>query len=149
MTRTSNTVVTITGLAAVTAAGNNQRITVAGAALASQATAVTVAASGLSPVESAAFSSAVGNNTLTITLTCGTFAPQGNLTLSQFTITTMGTPGFNNLTGGTVTRTSGTVVTITGLTSVTAAGSGQKITVDAAALATQATAVTVAASDGG
>ncbi|GHV80811.1 hypothetical protein AGMMS49944_26020 [Spirochaetia bacterium] len=147
--RLSDTGVIITGLSAVTAAGSGQKITVDADALASQATAVTVAASRLSPVESAAFTSVVGNYTLTITLTGGTFAPQaGRLALSQFAITTPGTPGFTSLTGGTVTRTSNTVVRITGLSAVTAAGSGQKITVPAAALATQATAVTVVASGG-
>ncbi|GHU61077.1 hypothetical protein FACS189445_2670 [Spirochaetia bacterium] len=149
VTRSSNTVVTITGLAAVTAAGSGQKITVAAAALASQATSVAVVASGgvsLNPVESAAFNSAIGNHTLTITLTGGAYAAAP--ILSQFPITTPGTPGFNNLTGGTVTRLSNTVVAITGLSAVTAAGSGQKITVAAAALASQATSVAVVASGG-
>ncbi|GHV78533.1 hypothetical protein AGMMS49944_03240 [Spirochaetia bacterium] len=151
VTRLSDTTVDITGLTAVTAPGSNQKITVAAAALASQASSAAVFASGggeggLNSVEAAAFTSVVGNDTLTITLTGGTFVPQASLALSQFAITTPGTGGFANLTGGTVTRTSNTEVTITGLTPVTALGNGQKITVTAAALATQATAVTVAAS---
>jgi hypothetical protein len=105
---------------------------------------VTVVASG--PVESDAFSSVVGNHTLTITLNGGRYA--ASPALSQFTITAPGTPGFIfiNLNGGRVTRTSDTVVTITGLTPVTSNGSGQKITIAAAALATQASSATVVAS---
>jgi formylglycine-generating enzyme required for sulfatase activity len=98
----------------------------------------------ITAVESAAFTSAVGDNTLTITLTGGTYA--ASPTLSQFSISTQGTSGFTNLTGGRVTRTNDMVVTITGLMAVTSTGSGQKITVAAAAQATQAASVTVAAS---
>ncbi|GAB6391865.1 MAG: hypothetical protein MdMp014T_1238 [Treponematales bacterium] len=95
----------------------------------------------ITAVESGAFTSAVGNNKLVITLTGGTFA--ASPVIGQFTISTAGTGGFANLTGGTVTRDSATQVTITGLTAVTTAGSGQKITVAAAAQATQATSVSV------
>jgi len=92
-------------------------------------------------MESEVFSSAVGDNMLTVTLTGGTFAV--SLVIGQFTITTPGTGGFANLTGGTATRNSDTQVTITGLQAVTTAGSGQKITVAASAQATQAASVKV------
>ncbi|MDR1787882.1 MAG: leucine-rich repeat protein [Treponema sp.] len=108
--------------------------------------ALTVGEYVITAVESGEFTSAVGHNTLTITLTGGTFVTSP--TLSQFSISTAGSGGFANLTGGTVTRTSDTVVTITGLTAVTTVGSGQKITVAAAAQATQATSVSVTASTG-
>jgi hypothetical protein len=145
VTRPSDTVVTITSLTPVTSNGSGQKITVAAAALATQATFAVVAASGVGPVESDGFSSVVGNDTLTITLNGGSYDSPA---LSHFTITTPGRPGFTSLTGGTVRRTSDTVVTITGLTPVTADGSGQKITVDTAALWTQSTwmSVTVVAS---
>ncbi|GHV80812.1 hypothetical protein AGMMS49944_26030 [Spirochaetia bacterium] len=147
--RISNVQVGITGLTAVTALGSGQKITIAAAALETQATVVTVVASGghgggLNSVESEAFTSVNGDDRLTITLTGGVYAAAPIApNLSHFTITTPGTNGFTSLTGGIVTRTSDTEVIITGLGPVTAAGSGQKITVDAAALATQAAAVTV------
>ncbi|GHT20536.1 hypothetical protein AGMMS4957_07740 [Bacteroidia bacterium] len=148
VTRVSKDTVTITGLPAVTTDGSGQKITVAAAAFATQATSTAVTVVASNPVESAAFSSVVGNHKLTIKLTNGTFAPQASLSLAQFTISDLGTPGFTNLSGGTVTRVSADTVTITGLTPVRAAGSDQKITVAAAALATQSTstAVTVEAS---
>jgi hypothetical protein len=101
----------------------------------------------INPVATAPFSSAVGNNTLTITLSGGTYT--ATPALADFTITTPGTPGFTNLSGGVVTRTSDTVVTITGLTAVGTAGSGQIITVAGGAQATQATSVAVTAGGGG
>jgi hypothetical protein len=90
------------------------------------------------------FTSVTGDNTLVITLTGGTFVPSP--LISQFSISTPGTPGFSSLSGGIVTRTSDTEVTINGLTPMSGAGSGQKITVAAAAQANRATSVSVSAS---
>ncbi|GHT41817.1 hypothetical protein AGMMS49965_12230 [Bacteroidia bacterium] len=150
VTRISDTQVIITNLPAVTRAGSGQKITIADGALATQATAATatatVVASGVNPVESAPFSSVVSNDRLTITLTGGSFAPESSLSLSQFTLTTPGTPGFASPFIGTLTRISDTQVTITNLPAVTRTGSGQKITIAGTALATQAVAVTVVAS---
>jgi hypothetical protein len=95
-------------------------------------------------VVSNTFTSVTGDNTLVITLTGGTFVPSP--LISQFSISTPGTPGFSSLSGGIVTRTSDTEVTINGLTPVSGAGSGQKITVAAAAQANRATSVRVSAS---
>jgi hypothetical protein len=94
------------------------------------------------------FTSNIGSTSLTITLTGGIFAPQTARTnhVDYFSITTPGTGGFPNPlvpATATVTRTSDTEVNITGLTATTAAGSGQKLTVAGAALASQPTAVTV------
>jgi hypothetical protein len=150
LVRDSDVQVTISGLQAVTSAGSGQKLTVAAAAQATQATAVTVTASlfeQITDMESAAFSSAAGNNQLTITLTGGTFAAP--LSLGQFVITPLGSGGFASLAGGTLIRNSDVQVTISGLPAVTSAGSGQKLTVAAAAQATRATAVTVTASTAG
>jgi hypothetical protein len=145
VTRNSDTVVVISGLTLVTDAGSGQKITVAAAAQATQAASVAILAKGApTAVESSEFTSVVEDNTLTITLSGGTFV--ASPLLSHFSITTAGTDGFTTLTGGAVTRVSSTVVTITGLTAVAANGSGQKITVASAAQATQASSVTVAAS---
>ncbi|MDR1787363.1 MAG: formylglycine-generating enzyme family protein [Treponema sp.] len=146
VTRVSDTQVTISGMAAISSAGSGQKITVAAAAMAAQAAGVNVTASTvpLTPVESGAFNSVAGNNKVAITLTGGIFA--ASPTIEQFTISTRGTGGFSSLSGGVVTRISSTVVTITGLSAVTTPGSGQKISVAAAAMAIQATGGSVAAS---
>jgi len=101
-------------------------------------------AESVTPVESAEFTSAAGDDMLTITLTDGTFV--SSPAIGQFTITTPGTGGFAGLKGGTLKKDSDTQVTITGLTPVTTPGSGQKITVAAEAQAAQAAGVTVTAS---
>jgi hypothetical protein len=104
---------------------------------------------GLDAIESAEFTSVVGDDTLTITLKGGTFVDSP--ALEDFTITTLGKGGFPEVLDpddAEVTRDSATKVTITGLTPTTAAGSGQKLTVSAAAQAKQAKSVVVAASGG-
>jgi hypothetical protein len=85
-------------------------------------------------VTSSPFSSALGDNYLTITLTEGQFAdaPQSN----HFTLNS-GTGGFANLNNGEVERVSDTIVRINGLTRVSAPGSGQTITIAAAAMRAQ------------
>ncbi|GHV87795.1 hypothetical protein AGMMS50267_01550 [Spirochaetia bacterium] len=88
-------------------------------------------------VTSAPFTSVIDNHTLSIKLTGGTYITTPDL--SQFTLT--GTAGFTTLTSGVVTSVSDTEVTISKLDPVDIAGSGQKITVAAAAFATQTPAV--------
>lgn len=151
ITLVSPSVVAITDLTPVRFAGSGQKITVTGNALATQATAVLAvpnggSGSGLSDVESAAFTSAVGNYTLTITLDGGTFMPQPFLSPSQFILSTRGTGGFNLTSATTVIRLSNTEVIIPNLDPVSVTGSGQKITVSADAIDTAPRSVSVAAS---
>ena len=89
-------------------------------------------------VTSDEFVTTIGDDTVTITLTGGTFKA-GEIAASDFTLT--GTDAAV-LAAGTFTRSSDTVVTITGL-GVLAGGDDNTVTVKAATMATQATAVTV------
>ncbi|GHT42591.1 hypothetical protein AGMMS49965_14420 [Bacteroidia bacterium] len=99
-------------------------------------------------IESEPFSSSVGNHTLEITLTNGTFAPATSLSMSQFALTTRGTRGVVSLDGGILRRASSTVCTITGLDSVKIAGEGQTITIHGSAFTTLPTRVWVVARGG-
>ncbi|MEI6220557.1 MAG: InlB B-repeat-containing protein, partial [Actinomycetes bacterium] len=133
-TRTSNTVVTITGLSGIVATTSNS-ITVL---TATQATACTSAAAASVPiaVTSAAFATLVGGTSVRVTLTSGTYkaAP---IAATDFTFTGTNAAA---LALGTFTRTSSTLVTITGIT--LAAAANNVVTVLAATQATQATVVT-------
>ncbi|HZL83540.1 MAG TPA: hypothetical protein VFB98_08720 [Candidatus Deferrimicrobium sp.] len=89
----------------------------------------------LTDVTSPAFTTTAANNTVTVTLTGGTFAA-GPFTVTDFTFA--GTDA-TALAAGTFTRTSDAVVTITGLT--LAGGTDNTVTVLAATQATQAASV--------
>lgn len=96
----------------------------------------------IATVISPAFTLATANNTVTITLTGGTFKA-GTITASDFTFA-----GTDNaaLAGGTFTRTSDTVVTITGAGITGLTGTDNTVLVKAATQATQATSVAAVAS---
>lgn len=137
-TRTSDTVVTITGLTTMVAAANNT-VTVKDATMAVKASSV-AAASVIAPITSASFPTSAGTNRVTITLTGGTFKAVP-IDADDFIFT-----GDNAalLAAGSFTRTSDTVVTITGLAGIVA-DTNNRVTVKAATMATQATSVTGAA----
>ena len=143
ITRVSDNVVTITrdeGDFAAFTSSNSNIITVDAGAMTTQATSVTVTPGTQVVYATVAttpnIAMVTGNTTVTITLTGGTFRT-GDIFASDFGIT-----GTNNdaVSAGTFARTSGTVVTITGI-SMPSATSDIVITVLPYAMATQATSV--------
>ncbi|MGE5392080.1 MAG: S-layer homology domain-containing protein [Deltaproteobacteria bacterium] len=138
-TRVSDTIVTISGLSG--RAGTDNTVTVKAATMATQAYAVSIAASTVcSAVTSQPFTMLANNNTVTITLTGGTFkaAP---ITAADFSFS--GTDAAA-LALGTFTRVSDTEVTITNLSNLS--GTDNTITVYGTTQATQASSVSGAAS---
>ena len=103
---------------------------------------ITFPATVIIDVTSAAFTLIAANNTVTITLTGGTFAA-GPFTATDFTFTGTDATALG-ATGTTFTRTNDAVVTITGLTGLT--GTNNTVLVKAATQATQASSVAAAAS---
>ncbi|NLI92399.1 MAG: hypothetical protein GX434_09430, partial [Peptococcaceae bacterium] len=103
-------------------------------------TVVSATTTAITDVTSPQYTTTATNNTVTITLTGGTFkaAP---IAASDFTFAGTNASAFA---AGTFTRTSGTVVTITGLT--LAGGTTNTVLVKAATQATQASSVTAVAS---
>jgi len=95
-------------------------------------------------VTSGFFSTSEGNNTVTITLTDGTFKT-GTIAATDFTFTGSDAGALAAI-GATFTRTSETVVTITNLTGLSTYGPLDKVTVLAATQATQASSVVAVAS---
>ncbi|MDD3172592.1 MAG: hypothetical protein PHF63_02790 [Herbinix sp.] len=140
-TRTSDTVVTITEVDL--AAGTTDKVLVKAATQATQATSVAAVASttvtAITDVTSVAFTVTEGNNTVTITLTGGTFK-EGSIVAGDFTFTGTNAAA---LADGTFVRTSATVVTIT---ATLAAANDDTVLVKAATQATQASSVAGAAS---
>ncbi|AWI03096.1 beta strand repeat-containing protein [Clostridium drakei] len=135
----NNTTIATTNLAAgsyhvyaVDAAGN----------VSAASTAVVTVTAPITNVTSSPFTLVAANNTVTITLTGGTFKA-GTITASDFTFS-----GTDNaaLAGGTFTRTSDTVVTITGAGITGLTGTDNTVLVKAATQATQATSVAAVAS---
>jgi hypothetical protein len=138
ITRVSDTVVTITGLTLAVATDN--QVTVKAEALSSQATSVSAAASGITAVTSAEFTTNSGNSNITISLTGGVFKA-GTIAASDFTFAGNNSVALGAATN--VTRVSDTVVTISGLN--LAAATNNTVTVKAATQATQASSVSVTA----
>lgn len=102
----------------------------------------TVEVTALTAVTDTDYTTVAGNTKLVITLTGGTFKA-GTITAADFTFT--GTDNAVIAAGTTFTRTSDTVVTITGITAM-AGGVDNDVTVKAATMATQATSVAAVAS---
>src|SRR5450756_2338209 len=123
---------------AVTATGYD---TVKGSAVVnSEALPVSVTMTAITDVTSLAFTTTAANNTVTVTLTGGTFKA-GAIVAADFTFA--GTDA-GPIAAGIFTRTSDTVVTITDLT--LAGGANNTVLVKAATQATQATSVAAVAS---
>ena len=139
-TRISDTVVTITGLGAL-AGGADNTVLVKAATQATEASAVSAVASTIIDVTSPVFTTVVGDNTATITLTGGTFKA-GAIAASDFTFA--GADNAALAAATTFTRTSDTAVTITGFTAL--GGVNNTVLVKAATQATAASAVTAVAS---
>ena len=141
-TRTSNTRVTITGLTSM-AGGTNNTIAVPNATHGNSATSASAAAV-LSDITSPAYVTASTTTSVTITLSSGSGFKAGTIVAADFTFA--GTDAARFSAGGAVTftRTSNTVVTVTGLTSMTG-GSNNTVLVKAATMLAQNGTVTGAA----
>jgi len=145
VTKVSSSVATVTAAAGTYAAlgyTNSNIVSVPTATMATQASSVAVVPSTqviFSTVVTPTIATAVGNTTLTLTLTDGTFRA-GNVFNTDFGIAGTDAARFTIGNGATYTRTSATVVTITTLTAITAVND-LAFTVRPYAQATQATAV--------
>lgn len=145
-TRTSATTVTVMTSAPLTVGAVNN-VVVKSTYLATASTGVTAAAStvvAFSDLTLVTYATVVGQNTVTVTLTGGSF--KGSVAMGDFTFPVAGATNEGALiTGGALVRTSSTVVTITG-TAAFAGTTTNTLVVKASAMATQSTSAAVASS---